>query len=291
MSNRSIQLNCRSIINLLYHIFFQIPHDEDGWRDIAKVFQCRWHYPNCIGALDGKHVRIKKPDNAGSTFFNYKGFHSIVLMALVSGNYEFTFIDVGGEGHHSDGGIWRHCGLKYAIHKGTVNVPPSRILPGADVPTEYHIVGDDAFPLGPNLMKPYAKRNMTREERIFNYRLSRARRVSENAFGILATRFGIFKTEIDAHPDKVATCVAACCCLHNMLRRRCGRAYIPPGSIDTEDANQQLVPGEWRRYTTLTKLKPTDNKNTPAFSKQQRNVLKEYFVSPAGEVPWQYDMF
>jgi hypothetical protein len=47
-----------------------------------------WGYPNCIGALEGKHIRIKKPDATGSIFHNYKGFFSTVLFALVGPEYE-----------------------------------------------------------------------------------------------------------------------------------------------------------------------------------------------------------
>ena len=165
------------------------------------------------------------------------------MMALVDANYEFLYLDVGGEGRQSDGGIWRQCTLKDNLEQNTLPLPTPRKLPGSEAVTEMVFVGDDAFPLGDHLIKPFCRRKLTREERIFNYRLSRARRCSENAFGILASRFRLFLTEIDAHPDKVANCVAAACCLHNMLcRRRCGRGYITPGSLDYEDVDNKVNP-------------------------------------------------
>lgn len=69
-------------------------------------------------------------------------------------------------------------------------------------------------------MKPYPQRNMTREQRIFNYRLSRARRIVENAFGILSSRFRILLNAINLALDKTSTILLACCYLHNFLKQK-----------------------------------------------------------------------
>ena len=58
-------------------------------------------------------------------------------------------------------------------------------------------------------MKPYAFRGLTRENRIFNYRLSRVRRVSENAFGILANRFRVFLTLMQLSSENAEKVVLA----------------------------------------------------------------------------------
>lgn len=87
-------------------------------------------------------------------------------------------------------------------------------------------------------MKPYSRRHMSYDERIFNYRLSRARRIVENAFGILANRFRIFMKPIALSPENVELTVLAACSLHNFLRgRRClGRnVCLPPGIADHEN--------------------------------------------------------
>ena len=66
---------------------------------------------HCLGTVDGKHIAMKKPPNAGSYFYNYKGFHSIVLMAVADTTYKFLFVDVGAKGGASDGGTWSNSSL------------------------------------------------------------------------------------------------------------------------------------------------------------------------------------
>lgn len=72
----------------------------------AEEFWNKWNFPNCVLAIDGKHIRIKCPYNTGSLFYNYKEYFSIVLMAMVDANYKFVFIDVGSFGREGDSGIF-----------------------------------------------------------------------------------------------------------------------------------------------------------------------------------------
>lgn len=70
----------------------------------AEKYFLKWNYPNCIGAIDGKHVRIKCPNSSGSSFFNYKDFFSVVLLAIVDADCKFVAIDVGSYGREGDAG-------------------------------------------------------------------------------------------------------------------------------------------------------------------------------------------
>lgn len=187
------------------------------WECIAQQFNKQWNLHNCIGAMDGKHIMIRPPANSGSFYYNYKHRFSIVLLAVVDADYKFIYVDIGCNGRISDGGVFRECSLTKALEEKSLNIPAPSPLPGRSDPIPYMMVADEAFPLKEYIMKPY-RRNLTRENRIFNYRLSRARRIVESAFGILANRFRAIPFPIALDPDKVELIVMACCSLHNFLK-------------------------------------------------------------------------
>ena len=162
-------------------IYVRAPSNQQEWKDISDQFEAQWNFPNCIGAVDGKHIVVQAPSNSGSSFFNYKGTHSIVLMAVCDAYYRFILIDIGDVGRHSDGGVFSNSTFGKAVIEGTLPLPPDSSLPGTSQPdVPYVIVGDAAFPLKINLMRPYPGRNLHEPQAIFNYRLSRARSVIEN---------------------------------------------------------------------------------------------------------------
>ncbi|XP_039967931.1 protein ANTAGONIST OF LIKE HETEROCHROMATIN PROTEIN 1-like [Bactrocera tryoni] len=108
ISPRSLGLivieTCEALISRLSS-FIKVPQSESDWKKIADDFIEAWNFPNCIGAIDSKHIAIIKPAKSGSFYYNYKKFHSIVLMATVNANYEFIVADVGTNGRISDGGV------------------------------------------------------------------------------------------------------------------------------------------------------------------------------------------
>ncbi len=70
---------------VFFFYYLQTPKTEEEWQTIAASFQQRWQFPHCLGALDGKHIFIQPPAHSGSTFHNYKGRFSILMMAVVRG--------------------------------------------------------------------------------------------------------------------------------------------------------------------------------------------------------------
>ena len=171
---------------------------EETWKRIECGFRTRWQFPNCIGALDGKHVMIRKPFHSGSKFWRYKGYNTIVLMALVDHEYRFSCVDIGAYGSNSDENVFKSLKFGHKLLTRTLNVPAPKVLPNyaGHGPMPHVFVADEAFPLNEYIMQPYPRyreSSLPKDEAIFNYRLSRARMVVENSFGILAMRWRLFE--------------------------------------------------------------------------------------------------
>ncbi|GFQ97232.1 DDE Tnp4 domain-containing protein [Trichonephila clavata] len=109
-------------------------------------------------------------------------------------NYKFVLVDIGAEGHNSDGGVFKNSIFGQSLEKGTLDLPCPVEIPGTTKMLPFLFIGDEAFPLKSNLMRPYPGVALSKDKAIFNYRLSRARRCVENAFGIMASRFRIFES-------------------------------------------------------------------------------------------------
>lgn len=243
---------------------------------IADEFNNLWHFPHCAGVLDGKHIKFRAPASEGSYYFNYKGDHSIVLMGMCDAQYRFTYVNIGVNGRVSDGGVFRESLLSNYITHNKLDFPLPSPLPGRTKAIPYVILADDAFPLGENLMKPYPQRGLTYSQKIFNYRLSRARRMIESSFGILANRFRVLQQIINLGPKKVEGIILACVALHNFLATENGVSYTEPGMVSE-------IP------QTLPKIQTQSVNKSSNEARMIRNEFCEYFCSEIGSVSWQDD--
>lgn len=246
-----------------------------------------------MGSIDGKHILLQAPFNSGSTFFNYKSQFSIVLMAAVDADYNFIFADIGCQGGVSDGGVFKNCTLYKDLVTNKLNLPTPTILPSRSKEIPFMFVADEAFALSENIMKPFSGIHPKgSKQRIFNYRLSRARRVVENAFGIASSVFRVLRKPMLLQPEKAALVTMTIICLHNFLRRSNSsrNIYTPEGTFDRE-INGDLILGSWRKDNTpMTSLTPLKNipRRAPLSAKIIRDELSEYFVTN-GSVVWQDD--
>ena len=172
--------------------------------------------PESLHAMNGKHVALFHPIHNDSTYYNYKGFNSIVLLTIVDADYTFVYVDIGCQGCLSDGAVLRNTSFYNAIITNLLNLPDPRTLP--DLPNAndsfcidsqrqasvlYVLVAYDAFPLFTIRMKSYAHKNLLQGYILFDYCLSRARRTTENAFGIVYNRFRTFCSKIFLKPETV----------------------------------------------------------------------------------------
>nr|XP_022911163.1 uncharacterized protein LOC111422175 [Onthophagus taurus] len=211
------------------------------------------------------------PAKSGSMYFNYKDYHSVVLMAIADSKYRFVYVNIGSFGKDCDSSIFKRTVLWNSITTNTLQLPDDKYLPGTETPkVPYFFVGDEAFGLHIRLLRAYGGAHLTQEKRIFNYRLCRARRYVECAFGILSNKLRIFHRSIDVDPDFAVDIIKACVVLHNFVRDRDG--------FLAEDT------------TTIAGLEDLPEETTIRGGLQAnniRNLLSKYFVTSVGAVPWQ----
>ncbi len=136
---------CQAFIDEYAREVIAAPTTEAEWLQIADLFSSWWNFYNCLGAIDGKHIAIKCPKGGGSLYFNYKKFHSIVLMALVDADNKFIWIDVGANDSASDAKIFNSSELCVRIESGDIVLPANAPVPSDDRPTPFFIIGDVAF--------------------------------------------------------------------------------------------------------------------------------------------------
>ena len=215
---------------------------------------------------------------------------------MCDARYCFTLIDIGDYGSNNDTGVLNNSVFGKRFSNGSMNIPSPRTVEGCSFdPLPFYIVGDDIFPLKDWLMKPFPGKSLTVEERIFNYRLSRCRRVIENAFGILVARFRIFFTPICASVQNTESYIKAAVVLHNFLRQTENAAYTPSGFIDCETIDGSIKPGFWRNEigqnvdTCFLDFPKIRGYRQPKNASEMRDALKDFTVSEQGALSWQLE--
>lgn len=208
-------------------------------------------------------------------------------MASCDADCRFTFVDIGSPGSEGDMNVFSRSDLGGSIlsDSATMDFPPPSPINGEDTP--FFFVADDAFPLTSRIMKPFSGRALNNSQRIFNYRLSRARRTIENAFGILAMRWGCIRSEFLFQPEKVKMIVSACCALHNfLLNKRCS-CYATSNAMDRYTPVGDLLEGEFHSFgqsldgvSSFARGRPSDT------AVETRNRVMDY-VCNVDVLDWQ----
>lgn len=281
---------CSAIWKVLSDHYIQLPQTHDQWKSVANEFLTEWDLPNVIGALDGKHINIQCPQLGGSDYRNYKGFHSTNLMAICDAKYRFIWCDIGSYGRDNDAAVFNRSDICKALSQGTLGLPLPTTVLGRSLP--YYLVGDEIFPLKTWLIKPYPGKNLTEPQRVFNFRLSRARRTIENAFGILSSKWRIFRRPINAKTDLIDLIVQACIALHNYLLLTDNAHYLPTGFADSYSDSGEIVPGSWRTdhcADALGRLVPQGGRNVATTAKVVRDRVCNLVNSVEGSISWQLD--
>lgn len=263
---RIVHETCEAIWESLHKDHMPFPSDEEQIDRIASRFWEKWKFPNCVGSIDGKHIRLKCPKQSGSMYFNYKKFFSIVLQGVVGADYKFICIDVGAYGKQSDSGVFGHSNLAQQLEQGALKVNCEKYLPGSNTRVPHVLVGDGGYPLKPFLMRPYPMRNLTPEQEIFNRRLSIARQVVECAFGIMSNKWRILLKAMEVDTAKAENFVKCICLLHNVLIDK-------EGLQDIRSSNLEPCGSSENRFASRG-----ENRST-ARAIDVREKFKNYFVN------------
>ena len=290
--SRIIAETTDAIQSTLMEDYMKTPSTTSQWKSIAADFERRWNFPHVLGALDGKHIRIQAPNKCGSLFHNYKGFFSMVLMAICDAKYNFIYTSIGDFGSNNDCGVLANSDIEIAFENKRWGIPGEDAINGIDGPMPYFLLGDEIFPLNGWLMRPYPGK-LPEEEQIYNLRHSRARMPIENSFGILVARWRIFQKPIIGSVENVQNYVMACICLHNYLRLTENSLYCPSGFVDVCNKSGKIRSGDWRKIVTendllayhLPKVKGGRRKER---AKEVRENMKMY-LNNVNVVPWQIE--
>ena len=205
---------CQAIARNLTKKYIKIPRGRQ-LTDTVEKFESKFNFPQCFGAIDGSHIPIIAPTDCPKDYYNRKGFHSVLLQGIVNSSYCFSDIYIGWPGSVHDARMF--CNSKaYKLGESGQLVPPStKLINGVQVPLL--ILGDPAYPLLSWLMKPFSDNGkLSADQLMFNYCLSRARSVVENAFGRLKGRWRCLMKRNDMDLVNVINAIAACTVLHNM---------------------------------------------------------------------------
>lgn len=253
-----------------------IPKKEHFIR-IASEFYKKWNFPNCIGALDGKHIRIKRPGKSGIMYRNYKGFYSINLLSVTDADYKYVFVEVGGYGKDSDGGIFGNSKLMKFLSSKYIDLPKPSVIPETNIKVPYVLIGDEGFPLRTYLMRPFPRRQLVAggEKDVFNYRLARARMVVECSYGSINSKFHVLSVPIETKVQNAVVIVKAITLLHNIIRER-------EGFTDDEEISFQEMAGH---LTSVNQSK--ENNSASIQAKSIRKKFSAYFIQKEGVMQHQ----
>lgn len=204
-------------------------------------------------------------------------------MAMCDAYLRFTLVDIGAAGRQSDGGVLKHSAMGQMLQANQLNVPvPAKVGNNGPI-LPFVVVADEAFPLTTYMMRPFPRRTiLNNRKKLFNYRLSRARRLIESCFGILSSRWRIYRKPIIASESTIITIIQATTCLHNFLMNhennlaKSNRQYSNINSNEDVTADALLTIGRTSSNTF--------SRNASAI----REKFTDYFEG-AGAVEWQWE--
>lgn len=194
---------------------------------------------------------------------------------MVDAEYCFISVDIGSYGSASDSHVFQRSNFGRRLDQGQLNLPPNQPLPNDDTgpPMPFVFFADKAhtlFALTEHVQWPFGRRNLSIGKRIYNYWLTRVRRMVECAFSIMTNKCRILHRALDVNLSFCDSVIKACCILHNFVHQR--------DRVRFEDTLYECL---------LTSVNPTDVCGSYSGA-TGRDYFVKYFTSSRESIPWQY---
>ena len=205
---------CSAIVTTLMSQYITFPKGDD-LKEVITGFRQKWGFVQCAGAIDGTHIPVRAPAMSHTDYYNRKGWYSIIVQGVVDHNYLFRNVYCGWPGSMHDAQVLVNSALYRKATSGELLQGNTLTVLSQEIPV--FLVGDSAYPLSTWLMKLFPHNTaLSTAQRKFNYRLSRARIVSQNAFGCLKARWRRLQKQNDMAINNIPNVIIACCILHNV---------------------------------------------------------------------------
>ena len=234
---------CSVIAEKLLPGYVEIPNGND-LKEIIEGIECCWNFPQVVGAFDGTHIPIARPSQNQSDYHNRKGYHSIIMQAVV--NYRLD-VWIGWLAQVHDARGLSNSTLYNKACRGCLFHDWKRNMGGVNIPLL--LLADPVYPLLLWLMKPFSQYPyMSRQEKKFNYHLSHARVVVENAFEQLKGRWRCLLKKNESNTNNIPKIIQCCVVLHNICKffgKECPDEWVvsePPSTEGSDGTSPAASP-------------------------------------------------
>ncbi|XP_069806151.1 uncharacterized protein [Dendropsophus ebraccatus] len=207
---------CEAVVSILTPKFITVPRGEI-LQNTMKAFEQRFSVPQLAGVIGTFHVAICPPGELTGQYFNTKGWHSVVLQAVVDSDHCFWDLNIGSPGNSSDSQVLLTSELYEWGTEGSLFPNVTRYVGGVEIPV--YMLGSRSYPLLPWLMTPFSEQSLPEHSEL-NKHFSSALSTSKEAYDRLKGRWSCLLKRINSDLSFLPIFVATCCTLHNICESR-----------------------------------------------------------------------